>query len=170
MDIQELVGTCGTCWYLLAVKWIWGFVEALNLGSRFLRVFLIIALELSWLQPALNSSKTAEPWMTSIDLELSDHAEGSCSWGGSAPISVVVVLATFQEVLVSVVVGLLIQDPGTIHHHTGVELLDLQGIIHWWAVIGTLCRQTSKVLFVIESDLPGLSIDLEKKQRSSKYL
>lgn len=55
-------------------------------------------------------------------LEICDHPEGSSSRRGGAPVCVVVVLASFQEVLVSVVIWLFIEDPGTIHHHTGVEL------------------------------------------------
>lgn len=55
-------------------------------------------------------------------LKICDHPEGSSSRRGGAPVRVVVVLATFQEVLVSVVVGLFIEYPRTIRHHAGVEL------------------------------------------------
>lgn len=101
-------------------------------------------------------------------LEICDHPEGSSSRRGGAPVRVVVVLATFQEVLVSVVVGLLIEYPRTIHHHAGVELTQLEGLVNWWAVDHTLCCLASKILFIIESDLPGLSIHLQqvKEKRS----
>lgn len=94
-------------------------------------------------------------------LELCDHAEGSNSRGGGAPVCIIVVLATFQEVLVSVVVGLLVEDPCTIHHHTGVELTELEGLVNRWTILNTFCCLASKILFFVESDLPGLSIYLE---------
>ncbi len=100
--------------------------------------------------------------MVAAVLELSDHAEGSHNRGGGAPVCIVVVLATVQEVLVSVVVGLLIEDPRTIHHHTGIELPELEGLVNRWAIISALYRLAAKVLFLIESDLPGLSINLER--------
>lgn len=98
-------------------------------------------------------------------LEICDHSEGSSSRRGGAPVRVVAVLAPFQEVLVSVVIGLLIEDPCTIHHHTGVELTELEGLINRRAVYNTLCRLASKILFIIESDFPGLSIHLEQVKK-----
>lgn len=98
-------------------------------------------------------------------LEVCDHSEGSSSRRGGAPVRVVAVLAPFQEVLVSVVIGLLIEHPCAIHHHTGVELTELEGLINRWAVYNTLCRLASKILFIIESDFPGLSIHLEQVKR-----
>lgn len=100
--------------------------------------------------------------MVAAVLELFDHAEGSHNRGGGAPVCIVVVLATFQEVLVSVVVGLLIEDPRTIHHHTGVELPELEGLVNRWAILNALQRLAAKVLFFVESDLPGLSKHLER--------
>lgn len=76
--------------------------------------------------------------MVAVVLELRDHAEGSGSRGGGAPVCIVVVLATFQEVLVSAVVGLLVEDPGTIYHHAGVELPKLEGLVNRWAILNTL--------------------------------
>lgn len=93
-------------------------------------------------------------------LELFDHAERSHSRGGGAPVCVVGVLATFQEVLVSLVVGLLVEDPRTVRHHTGVELPQLEGLVNRWAIFTTLCCLTSKILLFVEFDLPGLSIHL----------
>lgn len=109
----------------------------------------------------LKNSRPLVALVTAV-LELCDHAEGSHNRGGGAPVCIVVVLATFQEVLVSVVVGLLIEDPRTIHHHTGVELAEIEGFVNRWAILNALCRLAAEVLFVIESDLPGLSINLER--------
>lgn len=104
----------------------------------------------------------AEPCMVTAVLELCYHAEGSHSRGSGAPVCIVGVLATFQEVLVSMVVGLLKEDPRTIHHHTGVELPELEGLVNRWAILNTLCCLASEILLVVESDLPGLSIYLER--------
>lgn len=60
------------------------------------------------------------------------------------------------------VLGLLVEDPRTIHHHTGVELTDLEDLVNRWAILNTLRCVAFKILFVIESDLPGLSIYLER--------
>lgn len=95
-------------------------------------------------------------------LKICDHAEGAHSRGGGTPICIVVVLATFQEVLLSVIVGQFVEDPSTIHHHTGVELPKLEGLVNRWAIVNTLYRLTCKVLLFVESDLPGLSIYLER--------
>lgn len=103
-------------------------------------------------------------------LEICDHTERSNSRGGSPPVCVTVVLATFQEVLVPVVIGLLIKDPCTIHHYTGMELAELQGVVNRWAVHNALCCLASKILFVIESDLPGLSIYLEQITKNLKTI
>lgn len=105
--------------------------------------------------------ENAQPCMAAAVLELFDHAERPHSRGGGAPVCIVGVLATFQEVLVSLVVGLLVEDPCTIHHHTGVELLELEGVVNRWAILKTLCHLSSEILLVVESDLPGLSIYLE---------
>lgn len=95
-------------------------------------------------------------------LKICDHPERSSSRRSGAPVRIVVVLATFQEVLVSVVVGLFIEYPRTVHHHAGVELTQLEGLVNWWAVYDTLCSLASKILFIIKSDLPGLPIHLEQ--------
>lgn len=95
-------------------------------------------------------------------LELCDHAEGPHSRGGGAPVCVVVVLATFQKVLVAVVVRLIIEDPSTINHRAGVELPELQGLKNRRAIFTTFCHLTSEVLLVVESDLPGLSVYLKR--------
>lgn len=100
--------------------------------------------------------------MVAAVLEIFDHAEGSYSRGGGAPVCIVVVLATFQEVLVAMVVWLIIEDPSTIDHHTGVELPELEGLVNRWAIFNTLCHLTSKILLVVESDLPRFSIYLER--------
>lgn len=100
--------------------------------------------------------------MLAAALELCDHAEGSHSRGSGAPVCVAGVLATFQEVLVSLVVWLLVEDPRTIHHHAGVELLELEDLVNRWAIISTLCHLTPEILLVVESDLPELSIYLER--------
>ena len=94
-------------------------------------------------------------------LELFDHAERSHRGGGGAPVCIVGVLATFQEVLVPAVVGLLVEDPRPVHHHAGVELPQLEGLVDGRAVFNALRRLTSKLLLVVESDLPGLSIHLQ---------
>ncbi len=100
--------------------------------------------------------------MATAVLEFCDHSEGSYSRGGGSPVCVVWILATLQEVLVSIVVGLLIEDPCTIHNHTRVELTELEGVVHRWAILNTFCCLPSKILLVVESDLPGLSIHLER--------
>lgn len=63
-------------------------------------------------------------------LKICDHAEGSSNRRGGAPVGVVVVLAPLQEVLVSVVIGLFVEHPCTIHHHAGVELAELKGLVN----------------------------------------
>lgn len=100
--------------------------------------------------------------MVAAVLELCDHAEGPHSRGGGAPVCKAVVLATFQEVLVSVVVGLLVEDPRAIHNHRGVDFLELEGLVNRSAIFNTLRHLTSEVLLFVESDLPGLSVHLER--------
>lgn len=68
--------------------------------------------------------------MVTAVLELCDHTKGSNSRGGGAPVGIVVVLATFQEILVSMIMGLLIEDPSTIHNHTRVELTELDCFVN----------------------------------------
>lgn len=106
-----------------------------------------------------------EPCMAATVLQLCDHAEGSYSRGSGAPVCIVGVLATFDKVLVPMVVGLLVQSPCTIHHYTGVEFPELEGFIHWGAVLHTLCCLAAEILLVVESDLPGLSIYLERVRK-----
>jgi len=101
-------------------------------------------------------------WNSAATLELCDRAEGPGCRGAGAPVCVVGVLATLQDVLGSVVVGLLVEHPGAVRHHTGVELPELKGLINRRAVLNTLCCLTSKTLLVIELDLPGLSRHLER--------
>lgn len=94
-------------------------------------------------------------------LELFNHAEGSDSGGGGAPVGVIGVFSTFQEVLVSLVVGLLVEDPGTVHHHAGVDLAELEGVVNRWAVVSALRRLTSEIPLAVKPDLPRLSVHLE---------
>lgn len=105
-------------------------------------------------------SQAAEPYFGAAALEFCDHSEGSCSRGVGAPVCIVGVLSTFQEILVSMVVWLLIQDPCTIHHYAGAQFPKPEGLINWWAVFDTLSCLASKILLVVESDLPRFSIDL----------
>lgn len=100
--------------------------------------------------------------MVAAVLELFDHAERSHSRGGGAPVCIARILSTFQEVLVSMVVGLLVENPRTVHHHTGVELPELEGLVNRWAIFNTLHCLTSEILLFVEPDLPGLSVYLEK--------
>lgn len=64
-----------------------------------------------------------------MSLELFNHAKRSNSRGGGAPVGIIGVFSAFQEVLVPLVVGLLVEDPRTVHHHTGVDLPELEGVI-----------------------------------------
>ena len=63
------------------------------------------------------------PWGV---LELCDPAEGAHTGGGRAPVGVVAVLATIQEVLLPLEVWQLVQGPGAIRHHAGVEVAELE--------------------------------------------
>lgn len=75
-------------------------------------------------------SQAAEPYFGAAALEFCDHSEGSCSRGVGAPVCIVGVLSTFQEILVSMVVWLLIQDPCTIHHYAGAQFPKPEGLIN----------------------------------------
>ena len=101
------------------------------------------------------------PWWV---LQLSDPAEGAHTGGGGAPVSVVVVLAAFQEVLLPLEVGLLVQGPGAICHHAGVDVAELECLRNRWAVLSPLGHLTSEILLIVKPDLPGISINLEIEQ------
>jgi len=95
-------------------------------------------------------------------LELCDHAEGSRGGGGGAPVREVAVLAPFQEVLAPLVVGPLVEDPGAIRYHGGVDFPELEGLENRRAILGALRRLAFETLPLVEPDLPGLSVYLER--------
>lgn len=73
------------------------------------------------------------------------------------------VLFALQEVLTPPVVGQFVECPGTVHHHSRVELTELECFVDRWAVLTPLCHMASEIWPVIASDLVGISIDLQNK-------
>lgn len=65
-----------------------------------------------------------------VKLKLCDPAEGSHTGRGCTPVAVLPVLAPLQEVLLSPVVGKVVEHPGAIGHHAGVGLAELEGVVH----------------------------------------
>lgn len=54
------------------------------------------------------------------------------------PLCVPTVLAPLQQVLAAAVVGMLVEDPGPIHHITGVDLTVMEAVMHRGTVVGKL--------------------------------
>lgn len=70
------------------------------------------------------------------------------------------VLASLQEVLLPPVVGQVVEHPGTVGHHAGVGLTELEGVVHRGAVVGALHHLAAEVGPLVQPHLPGTAIDL----------
>lgn len=60
------------------------------------------------------------------NLELCNHSEGSSRRGGCSPVCVAMIFSLVKEILLPVVVWFLKEDPCSIHHHTRMELAELE--------------------------------------------
>ncbi|TNN42685.1 Gamma-crystallin M3 [Liparis tanakae] len=104
-----------------------------------------------------------EGGVTTAGLELRDHAEGSCGGGGGTPVREVAVLAPFQEVLAPLVVGPLVEDPGAIRYHGGVDFPELEGLVNRRTILGALRRLAFETLplitFYEEKNFQGRSYE-----------
>lgn len=98
--------------------------------------------------------------MHSEDLKLCDPAEGADAGRGRAPVAVLPVLASLQEVLLPPVVGQVVEHPGAVGHHTGVGLTELEGVVHGGAVVGALHHLAAEVRPLVQPHLPGAAVDL----------
>lgn len=79
-------------------------------------------------------------------------SEGAHGGVHGVPLCAAVVLATLQQVLAAAVVGMLIKDPGSVHHVTRADLRATEAIIHRGTVFVELCHVTLEVGILINPD------------------
>lgn len=71
--------------------------------------------------------------------------DGSNSWLNTTPVGIALVLAPLQQVLPTLVVGMLIEDPGTFKHFAGVDVAAVPALVEGGHVVRHLHRLTFKV-------------------------
>lgn len=71
--------------------------------------------------------------------------DGSNSWLNTTPVGIALVLAPLQQVLPTLVVWMLVEDPGTFKHLAGVDVAAVPALVEGRHVVRHLYRLTFKV-------------------------
>lgn len=80
-----------------------------------------------------------------LPLMFCNPVNGSNSWLHTTPVRVAPVLASLQQVLPTLVVGMLIEDPGTFKHFAGVDVTAVPALVESRHVVRYLHGLTFKV-------------------------
>lgn len=94
-------------------------------------------------------------------LKFSDPPEGPDNGTGSTPVAIPPVLPSSQEVLSASVVGVLVEDPVSIHNITGVNMAVVETVRHTGTIIHELHHVAAKVRLLKDAQPVGASILVE---------
>lgn len=75
------------------------------------------------------------------------------------------VLPPFQQILAPSVVGEVIENPDAVCHCAGIHLAQLVGVVHRRAIVRTFHHLSTKVWPLVQPQLPGVPVDLEKRKQ-----
>lgn len=83
-------------------------------------------------------------------------------WAHSTPIAVSPVLARSQEILSASVIWVLIEQPVSIKHIAGMDVVVVKTVIQRWAVVSKLHHLTAKVRMLVDShSVRSLMLEVE---------
>lgn len=91
-------------------------------------------------------------------LKLGDPPEGADNGTGSTPVAVPPVLPSSQEVLPAPVVGVLVEDPVSIHDVTRVHVAVVETVRHTGAIVHELHHVAAKVRLLEDAQPVGATI------------
>lgn len=94
-------------------------------------------------------------------LKFCDPPEGPHNGAGSTPVAIPPVLPSSQEVLSASVVGVLVEDPVSIHNVTGVNMAVVETVRHTGTIVHELHHVATKVRLLEDAQPVGATILVE---------